>query len=83
MGLFDDAAEFLGNVDLSEDHLWGHGFDDRACYGDVPGVPACPHLESGKIDTCGCCGCPITNLSMSGAPPESCPKERLDIHADG
>jgi hypothetical protein len=82
MGLFDDVQEAFSDVDLSEDHLWGHGFEKRACYGDAVGVPECPHLKSGKVDTCGRCGCPITNLSMAGAPPASCPDERLEMHAD-
>jgi hypothetical protein len=82
MGLLDDAFDFVDDVDLSEDHLWGHGFDKGACYGGEAGLPECPHLQKGKVDTCGCCGCPITNLSMSGAPPESCPAERLAIHGD-
>lgn len=79
MGIFEDAFDFVEDVDFSEEHLWGHGFDKRAFYGDAT-TPECPHLKSGKVDTCGCCGCPITNLDLSGAPPESCP--RLDMHED-
>ena len=74
-------------VDLSESHLWGHGFDSDVCQ-------TCPHLvEDGSggglldrlanaIDNqkCGLCGCPINNLEATKAPPESCP--RLDQHRE-
>lgn len=68
MGLRD----FLGDIDTSENHLWGHGFDRETCEG-------CPHNTGGKVPTCGKCGCPLINLDATGAPPESC--IRLDSHA--
>jgi hypothetical protein len=75
MGLFD----FIEDIDVSEDHLWGHGFDSDTCYGDGNGYTSkCPHLKEGGVDSCGCCGCPIFNLDKADAPPESCP--RLDGH---
>ena len=67
MGLFDKFKD----IDTSEDHLWGHGFDREACEG-------CPHNTGGKVPTCDCCGCPLFNLDKTGAPPASCP--RLAAH---
>jgi hypothetical protein len=67
MGLFDKVLD----VDPSEDHLWGHGFDRDACEG-------CPNKKGGTPETCGLCGCPLFNLDKTGAPPEGCP--RLDQH---
>lgn len=69
MGLRD----FLSDLDTSEDHLWGHGFDRSACKG-------CPHNTGGAMPTCDLCGCPLLNLDATDAPPESC--IRLDQHAD-
>lgn len=80
MGLLDDISSWADELDTSEPHEWGHGFDKSACYGDYPNGSKCPKLNEGRVDTCGCCGCPITNLSMSKAPPSSCP--RLDDHAE-
>jgi len=67
MGLFDK----LSDIDTSEPHEWGHGFDRSACQG-------CPHNTGGKVPTCDLCGCPLFNLDKTGAPPSSCPK--LDAH---
>ena len=67
MGLFDKITD----IDTSEDHLWGHGFDRSTCEG-------CPHNTGGKVPTCDLCGCPLFNLDKTGAPPESC--IRLDAH---
>lgn len=58
-------------VDLSEDHLFGHGFDRSVCEG-------CPAKNGGMVDTCGKCGCPLRTLSAFSAPPASC--IRLDQH---
>lgn len=63
----------LSDIDLGEDHLWGHGFDRSKCKG-------CPHRVGGKVPTCDTCGCPLFNLDKTGAPPESC--IRLDEHED-
>jgi len=73
--------------DLSESHLFGHGFDPDVCEG-------CPHkttdAEGGLLgaladalgeDKCGLCGCPLSNLSAFQAPPESC--IRLPQHRNG
>jgi len=67
MGLFDKIRD----IDTSEPHEWGHGFDRSACQG-------CPHNTGGKVPTCDLCGCPLFNLDKTGAPPSSCPK--LDAH---
>jgi len=71
MSLFDDLRDAVGNVDTSEDHVWGHGFDRSVCEG-------CPHNTGGKVPTCDLCGCPLFNLDKTNAPPERCP--RLDGH---
>lgn len=71
MGVFDEISKKLGDVDTSENHLWGHGFNRSACEG-------CPHNTGGKVPTCGLCGCPLFNLDKTNAPPESC--IRLDQH---
>lgn len=63
--------EFLSNIDTSESHLWGHGFGREVCEG-------CPHNTGGRTPTCDTCGCPLVNLDLAGAPPESC--VRLDRH---
>lgn len=63
MGLFDKIAD----IDPSQDHLWGHGFDRSACEG-------CPHNTGGKVPTCDLCGCPLFNLDKTGAPPADCPR---------
>jgi hypothetical protein len=68
MGLFD----FVSDIDTSEDHLWGHGFDRSVCEG-------CPHNTGGSVPTCDTCGCPLLNLDATDAPPESC--VRLERHA--
>jgi hypothetical protein len=69
MGLGD----WLDELDTSEDHLWGHGFDREVCEG-------CPHKTGDSVERCGCCGCPLLSLDKTDAPPESCP--RLDEHAE-
>lgn len=71
MGVFDEISKKLGDVDTSENHLWGHGFNRSACEG-------CPHNTGGKVPTCGLCGCPLFNLDKTNAPPESC--IRLNQH---
>lgn len=71
MDVFDEISKKLGDVDTSEGHLWGHGFDRSVCEG-------CPHNTGGKVPTCDLCGCPLFNLDKTNAPPESC--VRLENH---
>lgn len=64
-------------VDFGEPHEWGNGFDSSVC-------EDCPHREKNALglSVCGLCGCPTGSgmpMSVTGAPPESCP--RLDEHA--
>lgn len=70
---FDSIREKISDLDTSESHEWGHGFDRSVCDG-------CPHRKGGKLPTCGLCGCPLFNLDKTDAPPSSCP--RLDAHSD-
>lgn len=75
MGLFDKLFGETG-VDVSEGKAWGNGFNPSVC-------ETCPHRDtSGKLDTCGLCGCPVGEgmpMDRAGAPPESCPY--LEEHA--
>jgi hypothetical protein len=74
MGAFDkikQATSKVGDIDTSEGHEFGHGFDREVCEG-------CQHKQEGTPETCGLCGCPLFNLDKTDAPPSSCPK--LDDH---
>ena len=68
----------FGDIDLSESHVIGNGFDPEVC-------KTCIHHDTdGMMNTCGLCGCPTRKgmpMSALGAPPESCP--HLEDHADG
>lgn len=78
MGVFDDAKDFVENIDFDEPHEIGNGFDPSVC-------EDCEHHETEKSpSTCGLCGCPTSAASpmaLSGSPPSSCPY--LEEHADG
>ena len=66
-----DAADKITDVDPTESHEYGHGFDRSACEG-------CEHKKEGTPETCGICGCPLFNLDKTSSPPSGCPK--LDEH---
>lgn len=76
MGLSDkinELREKAADIDTSESHEYGHGFDSDVCEG-------CEHRKGGTPATCGICGCPLTNLSVTSSPPSKCPK--LDEHEE-
>lgn len=77
MGLFNDAKDFVENIDFDEPHEeYGFGFDPDVCEG-------CPHHETdGRVAQCGLCGCAtqssLSPMVQTEMPPSRCP--RLDQH---
>lgn len=77
MGLGDNVRAAVGDIEFDEPHAWGNGFDNEVCM-------ECQHWVTDRgPNKCGLCGCPthgMAPMSLTGAPPESCPY--LDEHAD-